>query len=272
MHAGAFSGRMGSTTCQLAAGDEGRVTPAFQAGVSPYDCLWGKGPGSAGLSGQGQPCNSEQHTQAGIPHRASLRSAQAWGWTEDAPTCFPGWHVASGISTCSLSLVQVGCFLKTPRFPIWVVCSESHFSVLFSQQLELLRDWRTERLFDLYYYDGLANQQEQIRLTIGAPPPHPSCVTGEPSDWSGMPALARPLRAGREQCRLDCWDWGIRGRVRAGPPAGGGQHWALRNRGLKGWKVRWRLHRKEHHASKFGVLFSRQRGAMEGSGAGGVLG
>ncbi|KAF4020140.1 hypothetical protein G4228_011815 [Cervus hanglu yarkandensis] len=64
------------------------------------------------------------------------------------------------------NVCQVGCFLKTPRFPIWVVCSESHFSVLFSQQLELLRDWRIERLFDLYYYDGLANQQEQIRLTV----------------------------------------------------------------------------------------------------------
>ncbi|XP_058383740.1 probable ubiquitin carboxyl-terminal hydrolase MINDY-4 [Diceros bicornis minor] len=64
------------------------------------------------------------------------------------------------------NVCQVGCFLKTPRFPIWVVCSESHFSVLFSLQPELLRDWRTERLFDLYYYDGLANQQEQIRLTI----------------------------------------------------------------------------------------------------------
>ncbi|EPQ05691.1 Protein FAM188B [Myotis brandtii] len=61
---------------------------------------------------------------------------------------------------------QVGCFLKTPRFPIWVVCSESHFSVLFSLQPELLRDWRVERLFDLFYYDGLANQQEQIRLTV----------------------------------------------------------------------------------------------------------
>ncbi|XP_047550375.1 probable ubiquitin carboxyl-terminal hydrolase MINDY-4 isoform X1 [Lutra lutra] len=64
------------------------------------------------------------------------------------------------------NVCQVGCFLKTPRFPIWVVCSESHFSVLFSLQPELLRDWRAERLFDLYYYDGLANQQEQIRLTV----------------------------------------------------------------------------------------------------------
>ncbi|XP_035304444.1 probable ubiquitin carboxyl-terminal hydrolase MINDY-4 isoform X3 [Cricetulus griseus] len=64
------------------------------------------------------------------------------------------------------NVCQVGCFLKTPRFPIWVVCSESHFSILFSLQPELLSDWRTERLFDLYYYDGLANQQEEIRLTV----------------------------------------------------------------------------------------------------------
>ncbi|XP_013914679.1 PREDICTED: protein FAM188B-like [Thamnophis sirtalis] len=62
---------------------------------------------------------------------------------------------------------QVGCYLKTPRFPIWVVCSESHFSVLFCLRKDLLGDWRTERRFDLYYYDGLANQQEEIRLTIG---------------------------------------------------------------------------------------------------------
>ncbi|ETE57672.1 hypothetical protein L345_16609, partial [Ophiophagus hannah] len=52
-------------------------------------------------------------------------------------------------------------------FPIWVVCSESHFSVLFCLRKDLLADWRTERQFDLYYYDGLANQQEEIRLTIG---------------------------------------------------------------------------------------------------------
>lgn len=88
-------------------------------------------------------------------HQASLRSQLNSG----------GQHIASG-----LALFQVGCFLKTPRFPIWVVCSESHFSILFSLQSELLSDWRTERLFDLYYYDGLANQQEEIRLTVGETP------------------------------------------------------------------------------------------------------
>ncbi|NWR70452.1 MINY4 hydrolase, partial [Centropus unirufus] len=61
---------------------------------------------------------------------------------------------------------QVGCYLKTPKYPIWLVCSESHFSVLFCLEKDLLSDWKTERRFDLYYYDGLANQEEEIRLTV----------------------------------------------------------------------------------------------------------
>ncbi|XP_040593542.1 probable ubiquitin carboxyl-terminal hydrolase MINDY-4 [Mesocricetus auratus] len=85
-------------------------------------------------------------------------------------TLLRGIEARSNIGFLSLfehyNVCQVGCFLKTPRFPIWVVCSESHFSILFSLQSELLSDWRTERLFDLYYYDGLANQQEEIRLTV----------------------------------------------------------------------------------------------------------
>ncbi|NXL92458.1 MINY4 hydrolase, partial [Alectura lathami] len=61
---------------------------------------------------------------------------------------------------------QVGCYLKTPKYPIWLVCSESHFSVLFCLEKDLQGDWKTERRFDLYYYDGLANQEEEIRLTV----------------------------------------------------------------------------------------------------------
>ncbi|NXJ64987.1 MINY4 hydrolase, partial [Rostratula benghalensis] len=61
---------------------------------------------------------------------------------------------------------QVGCYLKSPKYPIWLVCSESHFSVLFCLEKDLLGDWKTERRFDLYYYDGLANQEEEIRLTV----------------------------------------------------------------------------------------------------------
>ena len=63
-------------------------------------------------------------------------------------------------------LYKVGAYLKTPLYPIWVVCSESHFSVLFGLQRELLTNQDKGLEFDLYYYDGLANQQEEIRLTV----------------------------------------------------------------------------------------------------------
>lgn len=61
---------------------------------------------------------------------------------------------------------QVGDYLKNPLLPIWVVCSESHFSVLFGLQEALLTNQDKGEEFDLYYYDGLANQQEEIRLTV----------------------------------------------------------------------------------------------------------
>ncbi|TKC52927.1 hypothetical protein EI555_009102, partial [Monodon monoceros] len=96
---------------------------------------------------------------------------------------------------------EVGCFLKTPRFPIWVVCSESHFSVLFSLQLELLQDWRAERLFDLYYYDGLATQQEQIRLTIDTTQTVP-----EDRDNDLVPPLELCIRT-KSECCIPCMDF-----------------------------------------------------------------
>ncbi|KAJ3599332.1 hypothetical protein NHX12_033295 [Muraenolepis orangiensis] len=64
------------------------------------------------------------------------------------------------------NIFKVGSHLKTPLFPIWVVCSESHFSTLFGLQRELVTNQHSSQEFDLYYYDGLANQQEEIRLSV----------------------------------------------------------------------------------------------------------
>jgi ubiquitin carboxyl-terminal hydrolase MINDY-3/4 len=55
--------------------------------------------------------------------------------------------------------IKVGNFCKNPIFPIYVLCSESHYTVLFSF-LE------TSDEFDVYYYDELGNQTEDIRLTL----------------------------------------------------------------------------------------------------------
>lgn len=67
--------------------------------------------------------------------------------------------------------IKVGTFFKCPRFPVWMICSESHFSVMFSTELRLCMDEDPEtrnedNFFDLFYYDGLARQEKVIRLSI----------------------------------------------------------------------------------------------------------
>lgn len=60
--------------------------------------------------------------------------------------------------------MKVGSYFKNSTYPIWVVCSESHYSILFSEETQLVETSVSK--FDLYYYDGLARQEEPIRLTV----------------------------------------------------------------------------------------------------------
>ncbi|XP_035508564.1 probable ubiquitin carboxyl-terminal hydrolase MINDY-4 isoform X1 [Morone saxatilis] len=89
------------------------------------------------------------------------------------------------------NICKVGAYLKTPRYPIWVVCSESHFSVLFGLQRELLTNQDKGLEFDLYYYDGLANQQEEIRLTVSVGKSAPAC---QDDDADLIPPLEHCIR------------------------------------------------------------------------------
>lgn len=59
--------------------------------------------------------------------------------------------------------MEVGSFLKNPEVPIWVICSESHFTVLFSVERSFDSSAAS---FELYYYDELVRQTEVIRFSI----------------------------------------------------------------------------------------------------------
>ncbi|KXZ46708.1 hypothetical protein GPECTOR_41g672 [Gonium pectorale] len=63
--------------------------------------------------------------------------------------------------------IEVGNNLKNPSLPVWVVCSESHFTVLFSLDS---RPLGSQLPFDLYYYDELANQEALIKLSVSKDP------------------------------------------------------------------------------------------------------
>ena len=59
---------------------------------------------------------------------------------------------------------QVGQYLKCPKLPIWIICSESHYSVIFSPDISLAK--KKHAVFDLIYYDELAKQEDDIILTV----------------------------------------------------------------------------------------------------------
>ena len=60
--------------------------------------------------------------------------------------------------------MEVGSLLKQPKVPIWVVCSESHFSVCFAPA-QIAAGYSGGTL-ELYYYDGLSKQDAPILLTV----------------------------------------------------------------------------------------------------------
>lgn len=82
--------------------------------------------------------------------------------------------------------LKVGSYAKKPLFPIYVICSESHYSTIFSIEYD-----QNRASFDMFYYDSLANQKEDIRLTLT-----PGKRQGEKRDF--IPPI--------EQCLFTKWD------------------------------------------------------------------
>merc|ERR1711865_744989 len=111
---------------------------------------------------------------------------------------------------------QVGAHCKCPQLPLWVINSESHYSVLFHADgllnpsvMPNLPDGPTGPTVDLHYYDQLAGMDEPIKLTVSLPPapqaiappadldalnpPLEDCLQtrwpGSPTDWNGVEPL-----------------------------------------------------------------------------------
>jgi hypothetical protein len=99
--------------------------------------------------------------------------------------------------------MMIGSFGKNPRYPIFVVCSESHYTVLFGT-MDSTPGTSTSTKFELFYYDQLSNQTNEIKLSLlvggkkndnrDLVPPLESCLStkwGENLlvDWNGTEPL-----------------------------------------------------------------------------------
>ncbi|KND00033.1 uncharacterized protein SPPG_04377 [Spizellomyces punctatus DAOM BR117] len=62
----------------------------------------------------------------------------------------------------SYGTIRVGSFYKFPKYPIWTIHSESHYTTLFSPTA--LDEY--QKTLELIYYDGLANQDGEIRIRV----------------------------------------------------------------------------------------------------------
>lgn len=61
--------------------------------------------------------------------------------------------------------IEVGSRYKGPSSPVWIVCAESHYTVLFAAEPSANpRD--SESAIELFYFDQLARQTECIVLTV----------------------------------------------------------------------------------------------------------
>eukprot|EP00750_Incisomonas_marina_P017357 INCI20272.1.p1 GENE.INCI20272.1~~INCI20272.1.p1 ORF type:complete len:585 (-),score=95.94 INCI20272.1:81-1835(-) len=60
--------------------------------------------------------------------------------------------------------VKCGNNFKIPEHPIWVICSESHYSCFFSTQNKCLKD--PSEPFDLFFYDALARHEELPEMSV----------------------------------------------------------------------------------------------------------
>ncbi|KFQ88297.1 Protein FAM188B2, partial [Phoenicopterus ruber ruber] len=62
---------------------------------------------------------------------------------------------------------QVCRGLRTPQLPVWLCSVTGRHGVLFGTDSLLLSDWKMERVFHLYFYNGQREQTETARLRIG---------------------------------------------------------------------------------------------------------
>ncbi|XP_041323911.1 LOW QUALITY PROTEIN: inactive ubiquitin carboxyl-terminal hydrolase MINDY-4B [Pyrgilauda ruficollis] len=71
-----------------------------------------------------------------------------------------------GPGSWQASPAQVSPGLRTPRLPVWLCSLSGRHSVLFGTDSRLLSDWKSERLFHLYFYSGQQEQTQTAHLTI----------------------------------------------------------------------------------------------------------
>ena len=95
------------------------------------------------------------------------------------------------------NICQVGNALKQPACPIWLAYMESHYTTIFAME-KIGPPEGSGAAFSLYYYDGLANQDEVIQVNV-----QPGAYLPVKSKYDLVPPLDETLRTRWPDAQVD---------------------------------------------------------------------
>jgi hypothetical protein len=69
--------------------------------------------------------------------------------------------------------------LRTPKVPVWLICLNRRYGLMFSTNINLLNNWIYENYFQLHIYTGLKKQEEPCILSIDTRQQYPTSIYGD---------------------------------------------------------------------------------------------
>jgi hypothetical protein len=73
---------------------------------------------------------------------------------------------------------EMGSMLRTPKVPVWLICLNRRYAIMFSTNVNLLNNWIYENYFQLHIYTGLRKQEEPCILSIDTRQQYPTSAYG----------------------------------------------------------------------------------------------
>jgi hypothetical protein len=98
--------------------------------------------------------------------------------------------------------------LRTPKVPVWLICVNRRYGIMFSTNINLLNNWIYENYFQLHIYTGLKKQEEPCILAIDTRQQYPVSVYGDlfDDDDQRSPDIIQLLQSRLIQRKYFCRD------------------------------------------------------------------
>jgi hypothetical protein len=95
--------------------------------------------------------------------------------------------------------------LRTPKVPVWLICLNRRYGIIFSTNVNLLNNWIYENYFQLHIYTGLKKQEESCLISIDTREQYPAKIYGSFFDDNDqrIPDIIQLLETRWPGCMID---------------------------------------------------------------------